>query len=184
MKAVVLEHHEAGHFVACRGLELEARGRRKIDVLLAAAKQRRVCVVSDRLWLQVQAQVAWSLRQAPELLARRAQPVPVVLQHGRLELIASCLAGPTVRLEQRRALPQHHLTVAGRDDRPAFFPHHGSQKRLSPQVVHGRGVRIESRRDRPAGECNHPPVAGRSLHEVCVAGICDRVVLAQMPVRE
>ena len=177
VKVAVLQDHHPRALVFGLGREVHLDSGRKMDVLLPPPDKTGICPLGQHLRAHSQAQVARTLGETVERVARCAQQVPAVAQRLALKVIAGGYARPAMLGQVGRGVLKLDSAHARADDRPALFPAHRGQKCLAAQVK--RIAVVGSH-----GQADHPPLAGLRLDHVGVSGADDGMVQPQVAVGE
>src|SRR5688572_20811808 len=117
------------------GFELERSPGDKAHMLLPPSYKTRIRQIRQLRRLQPQAQIPRPRTEAPEIVARRPQEVPLRREGLRFEVVTDRRRGPTMFGQVRCLSHSLNPPAAGPDHGPTVLPAHGNQKGLAPQVI-------------------------------------------------
>src|SRR5688572_23626008 len=159
------------------GFELERGPGGKAHMLLAPSNETWIRQIRQALRPQPQTQIPWPRAEAPEIVARRPQEVPLRREGLGFEVVTDRQRGPTMFGQVRCLSHSLNPPAAGCDHRPTVLPTHRNQKGLAPQVIKVSPVG-------PHGQQDHPPLAELGLHKICMSRAHNWVLQPQVAMRD
>src|SRR5215216_1880541 len=117
------------------GFELERGSGYKAHMLLPPSYKTWISKIRQPLRPQPQMQIPRPRTEAPEIVARRPQEVPLRREGLGFEVVTDRQRGPAMFGQVRRLSHSLNPPTAGCDHGPTVLPAHRNQKGLAPQVI-------------------------------------------------